>query len=104
VLPGGARLTGPAATEARLAAAAPYQLLAKLGQVHGDPTHGLTVQLRSGPSIYFGSADQLGAKWAAAVTVLADSTSDGAGYIDVTDPRRPAAGPGPAPSLGTGTT
>lgn len=94
VVPGGTRLTGSARGEARLVAAAPYQLLTKLGQVSTAPSHGLVVQLRGGPSIYFGSAAQLGAKWAAAAAVLADPGSSGAPYIDVTDPRRPAAGGG----------
>jgi hypothetical protein len=34
------------------------------------------------------------AKWAAATAVLAEPTSAGASYIDVTDPSRPAAGVG----------
>jgi cell division protein FtsQ len=94
VVPGGTHVTGSASTEARLLAAAPYQLLAKIGEVSTVSSHGLVAQLRSGPSIYFGSSGQLGAKWAAAALVLADPGSDGAAYIDVTDPRFAAAGVG----------
>jgi cell division protein FtsQ len=94
VVPGGTRLAGAARTEASLIAAAPYALLTKIGQVFTAASHGLVVQLRDGPSIYFGSAARLGAKWAAAAAVLADPSSDGAPYIDVTDPGRPAAGTG----------
>ena len=57
--------------------------------------HGLVAQLRSGPSIYFGDGSDLSAKWAAATEVLADPSSVGATYIDVTDPSRPAAGASP---------
>ena len=46
--------------------------------------HGLVAQLRDGPKVYFGSNGDLGAKWAAAAAVLADSGSAGADYIDVT--------------------
>jgi cell division protein FtsQ len=100
VMPGGTRLTGAARTEASLVAAAPSELLARIGQVFTTASHGLAVQLRNGPSIYFGSAGRLGAKWAAAAAVLADPSSDGAPYIDVTVPGRPAAGAG---SDGVGT-
>ena len=49
--------------------------------------------LRDGPQLYFGDAGRLTAKWDSAVAVLANSSSAGAAYIDVTDPSRPAAGP-----------
>jgi cell division protein FtsQ len=110
VVPGGTHLTGYALTEARLMAAAPYQLLGKVAQVSDGPTHGLVAQLRAGPSIYFGDSTQLGAKWTAAAEVLADQRSAGASYIDVTDPGRPAAGAGsdsasaPSPAGATDTT
>jgi cell division protein FtsQ len=94
VVPGGARLTGYALSEARLLAAAPYPLLARLSGVSDGPAHGLAGQLRSGLSLYFGDESQLPAKWAAVTEVLASSSSAGAQYIDVTDPARPAAGTG----------
>jgi hypothetical protein len=68
--------------------------LAKLSQVSHDAAHGLTAQLRGGPAIYFGDGTEARAKWRAALEVLADPGSAGATYIDVTDPRRPAAGAG----------
>jgi cell division protein FtsQ len=94
VAPGGTHLTGSARSEARMLAAAPYQLLAKVTQASNDSIHGLVAQLRDGPKVYFGGGDQLAAKWSAVTEVLADAHSAGAGYIDVTDPTRPAAGPG----------
>jgi cell division protein FtsQ len=93
--PGGSRLTEPDALHAvALLAAAPYQLLAHVGQVTTVASHGLVVSLRSGPAIYFGDQSLLPAKWTAAVAVLADAGSTGAAYIDVSDPGRPAAGGG----------
>jgi cell division protein FtsQ len=95
VVPGGTRVTGAPRAEVRMLAAAPYPLLAKISDVSTDPTHGLVAQLRNGPKVFFGGGDQLGAKWSAAAAVLADAGSAGADYIDVTEPSRPAAGPGP---------
>jgi cell division protein FtsQ len=93
--PGGPRLTDATALNAvALLAAAPYPLLAKVSQVSHTAAHGFTVQLRSGPVIYFGDASELAAKWQAAVAVLSDPGSRGAVYIDVTNPQRPAAGAG----------
>ncbi len=104
VLPGGVRLTDPQAREeVSLLTAAPDQILARLNQVTSESGHGLVAQVRGGPSIYFGDATRLSAKWAAAIAVLADPGSDGADYIDVTDPRRPAAGvSGAAALVGSG--
>jgi cell division septal protein FtsQ len=91
--PVGVRLTQPWALAAvRLLGAAPYQLLPKVGEVTSIAGHGLVGQLHNGPSIYFGDATQAAAKWAAVLAVLADSNSQGASYIDVTDPQHPAAG------------
>ncbi len=104
VTPGGSRLTADdGLPQASVLAAAPSGMLSRISQVTTVATHGLVVQLRSGPSIYFGDGSELGAKWTAATAVLADSGSAGAAYIDVTDPRRPAAGAGAAnSSSGTG--
>ena len=93
--PGGPRVTAPAAVSAvAMLAAAPYQLLSRISQVTTVAGHGLVAQVRGGPSIYFGAAGDLRAKWASAATVLADPRSAGAAYVDVTDPARPAAGAG----------
>jgi cell division protein FtsQ len=92
-LPGGARVTDPSALESlALLAATPTRLLAKISQVTDSSSQGLVVQLRSGPSVDFGDDRGVDAKWVAATEVLADPSSAGASYIDVTDPSRPAAG------------
>lgn len=102
VTPGGARLSDPQAQRAvAVLAAAPYPLLSHISQVSTDSTHGLVVALRSGPTIYFGDANRLAAKWLAAIAVLADTGSAGASYIDVTDPERPAAGAGSSTAGGS---
>lgn len=75
-----------------LLAAAPSRLLPKLAEATTVAGHGLVVQIRNGPSVYFGDATQAQAKWSALVAVLANPGSAGASYIDVTDPGRPAAG------------
>jgi cell division protein FtsQ len=95
VLPAGSRITNPR-TLAILAVlgAAPYQLLDHVQSVAENASHGVVIQLRGGPSLYFGDPGLDSAKWTAASDVLADPGSVGAGYIDVTDPRRPAAGVG----------
>jgi len=91
--PGGSRITERDGLQlVALLTAAPYQLLPHLTNASSTAAHGLVVQLREGPSIYFGDASRLGAKWAAAAAVLANSGSVGAQYIDVTDPQRPVAG------------
>jgi cell division septal protein FtsQ len=90
---GGGRLTQRwAIAAARLLGAAPYQLLPRVEEVTTIAGHGLVGQLRNGPSIYFGDATQAAAKWTAVLAVLANSNSEGASYIDVTDPQHPAAG------------
>jgi cell division protein FtsQ len=94
VSPGGTRVSGSTLQVVRLLAASPYQLLGKVSQASETGTHGLEAQMRNGPELYFGSDDDLGAKWAAVAAVLADSGSAGADYIDVTVPSRPAAGAG----------
>lgn len=93
VTPAGSRVTNPGALAAlTVLAAAPSQLLTRIGQVGTGPSHGVVVQLREGPSVYFGDASRATAKWLAAAAVLSDPGSAGAAYIDVTDPERPATG------------
>lgn len=53
---------------------------------------GLTLEMEEGPELVFGSADALEAKWAAAARVLADPSAEGAQYVDLREPGRPAAG------------
>jgi cell division protein FtsQ len=94
-LPSGSRITNPRdLAMLSVLGAAPYPLLAHVQSVADNALHGVVVQLRDGPSLFFGDAGVARAKWTAASDVLADSGSIGAGYIDVTDPRRPAAGAG----------
>jgi cell division protein FtsQ len=102
-IPGGPRLTDRRLLAAiAVLAAAPYQLLAHVGAVTRDPAHGLVVDLRHGPTVYFGDTALLGSKWTAAADVLADPGSAGASYIDVVDPARPAAGSSSGTSSGSG--
>jgi cell division protein FtsQ len=96
LLPGGSQVTDRSTLDAlALLSVTPARLLSRIAQVTDGSAHGLVVELRSGPSIYFGDASELDAKWTAATEVLADSSSAGALYIDVTDPSRPAAGASP---------
>lgn len=93
VPPGGPRLTEPQAVESvAAAAAAPRELLSRITVISTAPDHGVVAHLRDGPEVYLGAPTRLRAKWSAAVAVLANPGSDGATYIDVTDPARPAAG------------
>jgi cell division protein FtsQ len=102
--PGGTRLTdGGALQVVALLAAAPSQLLSHLSQASTTSAHGLVAQLRNGPSIYFGDLSRLAAKWIAASAVLASHGSDGAEYIDVSDPERPVAGASSAGTSGSST-
>ncbi len=94
VAPGGTRLTGAPRHQAELLAAAPSALLPRIDSASWDPNGGLEIVMRDGPKLYFGGVHQLAAKWRAAIAVLAAPSSAGAGYIDVSDPSRPAAGPG----------
>jgi cell division protein FtsQ len=85
---------GTARADVYLLGAAPYPIIAKLATAGWKPGRGLAVTLRNGPAVYFGDDTQLAAKWRSVIRVLADPSSAGASYIDVTDPNRPAAGPG----------
>jgi cell division protein FtsQ len=103
--PGGSRLTDHDALAAvQLMAAAPDPLQGRVSRVSTVAPHGLVAQLRNGPSLYFGDPTGLAAKWTAAATVLADASSAGAVYIDVSDPARPAAGGVAGAASGTSTT
>lgn len=87
------RVQEPKAMQAvSIVAAAPEALLPRIAGVRWDAERGAVVTMRRGPELYFGDADQLKAKWAAVVTVLADPASAGARYVDVRVPRRPAVG------------
>ncbi|HXB14594.1 MAG TPA: FtsQ-type POTRA domain-containing protein [Solirubrobacteraceae bacterium] len=71
--------------------AAPAALLRLAGRAYFS-TRGLTVAMRGGLLVYFGDATRPHAKWLALASVLADSSSAGAVYVDVRSPERAAAG------------
>ncbi len=98
-LSAGSTVAAPGARAAiAVLAAAPYALLAHIASATSSSAHGVIVQLRNGPQLYFGPSTQLAQKWDAAVAVLQNKESVGASYIDVSDPQRPAPGVGAAPS------
>jgi cell division protein FtsQ len=80
-----------------IAAEAPRPLLARSERLWwGD--EGLTLDLRDGPPLVFGTRDDAAAKWAAAARVLAEPSAAGATYLDLRVPGRVAAGGlGPIP-------
>jgi cell division protein FtsQ len=83
-----------------VAAAAPKALLDRSERLSYGPD-GLTVDLRSGPPLVFGTADDAAAKWVAAARVLAEPTAAGATYLDLRVTGRVAAGGlGPLPEEG----
>jgi cell division protein FtsQ len=91
-LPGGSHASEPVVRRAiDVLAAAPPALRARVRRVYVGP-RGWTLPLRNGPTLYLGGSERLAAKWAATATVLADPTSNGATYLDVRLPERPAAG------------
>lgn len=92
-LPVGPRLTdGQELQELSVLAQAPSELRRRVTGVLDTAAHGIVVKLRAGPSLFFGTADSIRAKWIAATAVLANPGSAGAVYIDLSDPSRPAAG------------
>lgn len=74
----------------RLLARAPAPLRAKVTTAFHGPD-GLAVHLAAGPSVHFGQATRLTAKWAALQAVLVSPRSRGAMSIDVRVPEHPAA-------------
>jgi cell division protein FtsQ len=96
----GDRLTDPAALHAALVAGgAPAALRPRLERIDLRSQDGIVVEMREGPELIFGDATRVRAKWLAATRVLADPEAQGASYIDVRLPGRPAAGGLPAATL-----
>jgi cell division protein FtsQ len=81
---------------ARIAGTAPAALRPRLELIETRAPDGIVVQMRDGPELIFGDATRARAKWIAATRVLADPEAEGASYIDVRLPGRPAAGGLPA--------
>lgn len=93
VAPAGSRVTEPdAAAAVAVLAAAPEALRTRVQQIQTTSDHGLAIQLSHGPVLWFGTAERLDAKWAAAAAVLADQQAAGASSINVSAPERPAVG------------
>jgi cell division protein FtsQ len=100
-----------------VAGGAPAELRARVERIWSGP-RGLTLDLRNGPDLVFGSGADATRKWAAATRVLADPSSAGATYLDLRVPERVAAGglgpvepepeqaatPDPEPPVETGAT
>jgi cell division protein FtsQ len=74
-----------------VAGGAPPELRARIERLWSGP-RGLTLDLRDGPELVFGSGLDATRKWTAAVRVLADPSSAGATYLDLRVPERVAAG------------
>lgn len=80
-----------------VAATAPEPLLKRSDRLWWGP-RGLTLDLRNGPPLIFGTPDDAAAKWAAAARVLAEPSAAGATYMDLRVTGRVAAGGlGPVP-------
>ena len=96
----GERLTGSAALHAaRVAGAAPAILRSRVETIGARKEDGVVVQLHEGPEVIFGDGRRAHAKWIAATRILADPEAEGATYIDVRLPGRPAAGGLPASTV-----
>jgi cell division protein FtsQ len=74
-----------------IAAAAPRELRERSERVYWSED-GLSVDLRNGPELIFGSPREARAKWTAAARVLAESSSAGATYLDLRVAKLVAAG------------
>ena len=75
----------------KVAAAAPGPLRARTERLFWGE-EGLSVDLRNGPELIFGSARDARAKWAGAARVLAEDSAGGATYLDLRVARLVAAG------------
>ena len=75
-----------------MAGAAPTSLRSRIEAITARKDDGVVVELHEGPELIFGDGRRAEAKWIAATRVLADPDAEGATYIDVRLPGRPAAG------------
>ena len=86
--------SGPVAA-LRVLAAAPYRFLPHIKSATTTSAHGVVVQLRDGPRLYFGPRGHAVTKWNSALALLAARGTEavaGAQYIDLSDPRSPSVG------------
>ncbi len=90
---------GSASAVVAVAGGVPPALRSRIKTIESDRGRGVVVPVENGPELIFGSGDRVAAKWAAATRVLADEKADGAAYIDVRIPERPAAGGLPAETV-----
>jgi cell division protein FtsQ len=74
-----------------VAAAAPAALRERAERLFYGPG-GMTLELRDGPKLVFGSASDARTKWVAAARVLAEQSAAGATYLDLRVPKVVAAG------------
>lgn len=72
-------------------AAAPEPLLA-IARTARKTHAGIEIEMARGPRLIFGTAEHAADKWAAAAAVIADGSAQGATYIDLRVPARPAVG------------
>jgi cell division protein FtsQ len=94
------RLTDSAALHAaRVAGAAPAPLRSRIETVEVRTEDGVVVLMPEGPELIFGDGTRAEAKWIAATRVLADPEAEGATYIDVRLPGRPAVAGLPAATV-----
>lgn len=96
------RQLGPGAARdaARVAGIAPPVIARRVDSLSREGgARGVVAELEDGTELIFGTPDQLAAKWAAAIRVLADEEAAGATYIDVRIAERPVAGGLPAATI-----
>ena len=90
--PAGERVTDRGTLGAlAVAGGAPPELRGRIQRLVSS-SRGLTLEMRNGPDLVFGSGSDAARKWLAAVRVLADPSSQGATYLDLRVPERVAAG------------
>jgi len=92
-LPAGPAVTDPEELDLlSVLADAPAPMRRHVDRLERARTQLVAVLRGGGPDIVLGDASRPRAKWVAAARVLGDSSSQGASYIDVRLPERPAAG------------
>ena len=88
----GDRITDPKAVRTiDVLSEAPPRLRRRVRRAFSGPK-GLTLDVRRGPQLIFGTADDAEMKWMAVARVLAEPAAAGAVYLDVRVPGRVAAG------------